>query len=153
MYHRGWPLQCPVVYTGALDELFGFAYGRLPYRSLEFIWKTVPAKEGTCAISAWPQAEKVTRVTDYAKLPNQETKDAKTVIAIEIPFEYDPDKPFGNEPYYPIDNDETRALYSKYRERATRYPNLFLAGRLADYRYYNMGHAILRALEVAESLP
>lgn len=151
-FYNGRLLQCPVVYTGALDELFGLAYGRLPYRSLEFIWKTVPAQEDTFAVTAWPQAEKVTRVTNYANLPKQDTKDGKTVIAIEVPFEYDPDKPFGNEPYYLVDNDETRALYKKYRERAKRYPKLFLAGRLADYRYYNMDHTIMRAWEVAEEI-
>ncbi len=143
------PLTCPIVYTGPLDELFGFKYGRLPYRSLEFIWKTAPVTNSTAAIVAWPQAETVTRVTDFCKLPVQETPNGKTTIAIEIPFEYDPNRPFGNEPYYPIDNVKTRGLYDKYRQEAERFSNLFVAGRLGEYKYYNMDHTILNALKVA----
>ena len=143
----------PVVYTGALDELFGFAYGQLPYRSLEFIWKTVPADPGDpIAITAWPQAETVTRVTNYSKLPVQDLKGARAPVAIEIPFEYHPDRPFGNEPYYPIANEQTQALYEKYRARAAAYPQLLPVGRLADYKYYNMDHTILRAQDAARAL-
>jgi len=149
VHWHGEILNCPVIYTGALDELFSFEFGRLPYRSLEFIWKTVPATDGPFAITAWPQAEKVTRVTDYAKLPRQNVSCGKTVLAIEVPFEYDPDKPFGNEPYYPINNDQTKELYKRYHDMAGEYPGLFLAGRLADYKYYNMDQIIIRALTVA----
>lgn len=149
----GQVLACPIVYTGALDELFGYEYGQLPYRSLEFIWKTVPADpDDPAAISAWPQAETVTRVTDYSKLPMQELHGAKAPIAIEIPFEYHPGRPFGNEPYYPIANEQTQALYEKYRARAAAWPQLVQVGRLADYKYYNMDHTILRAQEAAREL-
>lgn len=150
----GQTLACPVIYTGALDELFGHEDGRLPYRSLEFIWKTVPAaSDDPAAIAAWPQAEIVTRVTNYAKLPKQKTGGGTgEPIAIEIPFEYHPDRPFGNEPYYPIENEQTRALYAKYRERAEAWPQLFPAGRLADYKYYNMDHTILKALQTAQEV-
>lgn len=146
-------LACPVVYTGALDELFRYEYGQLPYRSLEFIWKTVPAAPNdSIAIAAWPQAEKVTRVTNYSKLPVQNFNEERVPIAIEIPFEYHPDQPFGNEPYYPIANEQTQALYEKYRARASAWPQLFLAGRLADYKYYNMDHTIIRAQNEAKEL-
>lgn len=145
-------IDCPVIFTGALDELFEYRFGRLPYRSLEFIWKVTDAVDGPAAISAWPQAEKVTRVTDYSKLPMQKTASGKTVVAVELPFEYDPNKPFGNEPYYPINNDQTRKLYDSYRLVAEEYPDLFPAGRLAEYRYYNMDHAILCAKKVAREV-
>lgn len=145
----GQELSCPVVYTGSLDALFKYKYGELPYRSLEFIWKTLPVESAQpTPIVAWPQAEKVTRVTEYTKLPPQKIS-GKTVIAIEIPFEYDRSKPFGNEPYYPIANDETHAMYEKYRHDAAQFPNLYPAGRLADYKYFNMDQALLRAQQVA----
>lgn len=146
---NGQRLRCPVVYTGSLDELFKFEYGELPYRSLEFIWKTLLVESAqSTPVVAWPQAEKVSRVTEYTKLPPQKAA-GKTVVAIEIPFEYDRSKPFGNEPYYPISNDETLTLYEKYRRKAKQFPDLYLAGRLADYKYYNMDDAILRAQQVA----
>lgn len=146
-------IRCPIIYTGALDELFGYEYGRLPYRSLEFVWKTVLKNSiRDVAISAWPQAEVVTRVTNYANLPKQNPQSDKTVVAIEIPFEYDRSRPFGNEPYYPINNGETAALYDRYRKKAASFSNLYPVGRLADYKYYNMDQAIERALKQAKDI-
>jgi len=152
VHWNGEILNCPVIYTGALDELFGFEFGRLPYRSLEFIWKTAPVTDDLFAITAWPQAEKVTRVTNFAELPHQNISSGKTALAIEIPFEYDPDKPFGNEPYYPINNDQTQKLYKQYREMADKYPGLFPAGRLAEYKYNNMDHTIFHAQNTARAV-
>lgn len=153
----GWAgekLGCPVVYTGALDELFEYRYGQLPYRSLEFIWKKIPAKSAQeTALVAWPQESTVTRTTEYTKFPPQDLPGKEeTVIAIEIPFEYDRDRPFGNEPYYPVANEQTQELYALYKREADRLPNLFPAGRLADYKYYNMDHAIRRAWNVADEI-
>ena len=148
----GKEIHIPVIYTGTLDELFGYKYGQLPYRSLEFVWKEFPLESvQEAAVVAWPQAEKVTRVTEYTKLPPQRSAgQKKTVIAVEIPFEYDRNRPFGNEPYYPIVNEEAQELYGRYRHDADMIGNLFPAGRLADYKYYNMDHAIQRAWDVAE---
>ena len=147
---KGRKITCPVLYTGEPDALFRFKYGTLPYRSLEFVWKTLDVESyQDTEIAAFPQADKVTRVTEYSKLPRQ-ARDGKTVISIEIPFEYDRSAPFGNEPYYPIINDENLGLYMKYRDEAAKYPLLYLAGRLADYRYYNMDDVILRARETAD---
>ncbi len=153
-WHRGGvQICCPILYTGALDELFAYEYGRLPYRSLEFIWKTLPkSRVRDVSISAWPQAEVVTRVTNYANLPKQQQQSDKTVVAIEIPFEYDRSRPFGNEPYYPIRNEETAALYDRYRKKAESFSNLYPAGRLADYKYYNMDQAILSARQTAQRM-
>lgn len=145
-------IDIPVVYTGALDELLGYKYGQLPYRSLEFVWKELPVESAqAAALVAWPQEETVTRVTEYTKLPPQKIKGRKkTVIAVEIPFEYDRKRPFGNEPYYPIVNAEAQGMYELYKRDADAVANLFPAGRLADYKYYNMDHAIRRAWDVAE---
>lgn len=149
IYRKGCKINCPVLYTGEPDSLFRFKYGTLPYRSLEFVWKTIDTNSyQDTEITAFPQADKVTRVTEYTKLPDQ-ARDDKTVISIEIPFEYNRSAPFGNEPYYPIINNGNLVLYMKYRDEAAKYPLLYLAGRLADYRYYNMDDVILRARETA----
>lgn len=149
IFRGGREITCPVLYTGEPDALFKFKHGTLPYRSLEFVWKTLNIKSyQDTEITAFPQADKITRVTEYTKLPYQ-VRDDKTVISIEIPFEYDRTAPFGNEPYYPIINDDNSASYMKYKDEAAIYPLLYLAGRLADYRYYNMDDAILRARETA----
>ena len=35
----GMPLPVPLIYTGPLDEFFGLCYGRLPYRTLDFVFE------------------------------------------------------------------------------------------------------------------
>lgn len=60
----GSPADYPVVYTGALDELFGCVYGKLPYRSLRFEWKyTEQDSIQNAPIVAYPQEKGYTRIT------------------------------------------------------------------------------------------
>ena len=142
----------PVLFTGELDALFEYKYGKLPYRSLEFIWKTIMEDEyHDTEIVAYPQADKITRVTEYKKLPVQRC-DGKTRISIEIPVEYDINAPIGNEPYYPIKNDENDQKYQLYLEMSSKIGNLYLCGRLADYKYYNMDNVMIRAQETAQKI-
>lgn len=142
----------PILFTGEVDALFDFKYGRLPYRSLEFVWKyhDLDSFQDT-AIVAYPQADKITRVTEYKKLPNQKNKGTK--ISIEIPVPYEPvNSPIGNEPYYPIKNESNDDIYKRYSKDAEKLENLFLCGRLAEYKYYNMDDVIRRAQSIAEAI-
>jgi len=134
----------PIIYTGAIDELFDYKYGKLPYRSLTFDYKTYNMKSyQDSPVVAYPQADKYTRITEYSKLPIQESE--KTVIAIEYP--HDVNSSANLEPYYPVPTDATSLIYNKYRKLANEYSNLYLCGRLAEYQYYNMDNAIMRAIE------
>ncbi len=136
---------CPIIFTGPIDELFGCRYGQLPYRSLDIIIETLNQDSyQDVPFVSYPQAEGYTRVVEYKKLTNQSVKDY-TTISTEYPIEYVPDK---NLPYYPIINDPNTNLYNKYKELADTFSNLFVCGRLGDYKYYNMDAAIERALEV-----
>ena len=100
-------------------------------------------------VVAYPQAEGYTRITEYKKLPKQNVQ-GKTTIAIEYSIPYKEDKDI--EPYYPIPNDENYELYEKYRKETEKIPNLFLCGRLADYKYYNMDQALRSALELCKKI-
>ena len=146
----GRPIDIPVVYTGPIDELLNGKYGYLPYRSLRFEYRTEPVDSYQAApIVAYPQAEGYTRITEYTKLPEQMGR-GKTVIAVEYPLQYQEDK--GIEPYYPILTEESQRRYQKYQKDLAHIPNLFLCGRLADFKYYNMDQALARALEVCHAL-
>lgn len=57
-----------------------------------------------------------------------------------------------SEPYYPILTNESLTLHQRYLTEAQKVKNLILAGRLADFRYYNMDQALQRALEVVEAI-
>lgn len=141
-------VNIPIVYTGPLDALFAFCYGKLPYRALEFVWKTIDAEKGPpTPLSAFPETDKYIRITDYTQFPPQKA-DNKSVIAIEFPIEYDRSAWCGNEPYYPVLTEASETLISQYRLLAEKFVNLFPCGRLADFKYYNMDQAINRAIDV-----
>lgn len=140
--------EIPVIYTGEADELLDCKYGKLPYRSLRFDIKTenTPSYQNA-PIVAYPRAEGFTRITEYTKMPYQQSE--TTVVAVEYPQEYEKGK---TEPYYPILTEDSMKLYAKYREELEKIPNLILCGRLADFKYYNMDQAINRALEICKIL-
>ncbi len=139
-----------VVYTGPADELFQMRYGPLPYRSLRFEWKSERIKSFQQApVVAYPQAEGYTRITEYTKLPVQDAGNL-TVYAVEYPVPYEEGKT--PEPYYPVLTEQSLELYEKYRKLAERYKKLYLCGRLADFRYYNMDQALEKALITAEKI-
>lgn len=142
--------DCKLVYTGAIDELFDYEFGALPYRSLRFEYEQVRTDSYQNApVVAYPQIEGYTRITEYKKLPVQEVKDL-TLIAREYPLMYDINK--GIDPYYPIPTTATSKLYNKYAEMASNYSTLILCGRLADYKYYNMDQTIKRVLKLVSTI-
>lgn len=140
-----------LVYTGALDELFGMKYGELPYRSLEihYDWFDVERVYPEAIIS-FPQAEGYTRKTEYKFLTTGNGQAKGTTIATEYPVAYIKDGE--NAPYYPVITDNTKELHLNYQKLAKQYPQLFYCGRLADFRYFNMDECILHAFETFENI-
>ena len=147
-YLYGEKFTGPVVYTGALDELFDYCFDRLPYRSLrlEFERHNVTYYQPASVVN-YTVSEDFTRITEFKYLSNQNIE-GKTTILKEYPQKYDGN----NTPYYPIQNEGNLAQYGRYKDLAAKYPNLHLCGRLAEYKYYNMDAVIKKAFEVAESL-
>ena len=145
---EGKQVSIPVVYTGAIDEMLDYRYGELPYRSLRFDYQT---KNVDCfqeaSVVAHPKAEGYTRITEFKKLPPQNIP-GLTTIAYEYPLAASGN----NEPYYPVLTDDNTVLYKKYLSDLQGVQNLFLCGRLADYKYYNMDAAILRAFDVFDEV-
>ena len=139
----------PVVYTGALDELFGSCEGSLPYRSLRFQWhyEEIDSKQ-PYPVTAYPEAEGYTRITEYKKLPVQKVKG--TTYAVEYPLTYKAGE--GTEPYYPVLTAESQEKAACYKAMADKIPNLYPCGRLADFKYYNMDQALARALAVSKEI-
>ena len=139
----------PVVYTGALDELFDCRFGRLPYRSLRFEWKYQDIDSLQDApVVAYPQEAGFTRITEYKKLPVQNKPGTSYALEYPLPYQEGQDQ----EPYYPVLTEESQLQYSKYQELANQIPNLIYCGRLADFKYYNMDQALERSLSVCSDL-
>ena len=135
-----------IIYTGAIDEFFDYKYGELPYRSLEFDYRIENIEYyQKSAMTNYPNNYDFTRITEHKYFLNE--KCDRTVITLEYPQAFVNGK---NERYYPISNHDNIKLYNKYKEEADKINNLYLVGRLAEYKYYNMDTAVERALKVFE---
>ena len=146
----GEPFPGQVIYTGQADELFGFRFGPLPYRTLDFRFETLPRDDfqgyGTVNYTV---DQDFTRITEFKHLTGQ-VKPGATTIVREYSRSYT--GAAGEIPYYAIINPANNALYAQYQAEADRFPNLYLLGRLAEYKYYNMDAIAGRALDLAERL-
>ena len=134
-----------VLYTGALDELFGYSLGKLEYRTLEFKTKVVDCDnyQGNAVVNYTSHDKPYTRIIEHKHF--EFGKQPKTVITEEYPKTWRP----GDEPYYPVNNDKNNARAEEYRALAEK-EGYLLGGRLADYKYYDMDKIILSALNLAE---
>ena len=146
----GEPFPGQVIYTGQADELFGFRFGPLPYRTLDFAFETLEQDDfqgyGTVHYTV---DEDFTRITEFKQLTGRPSPGVTTIVK-EYSKGYTGER--GEIPYYAIINPENNALYAKYRAEADRFSNLHLLGRLAEYKYYNMDAIAGKALELAEIL-
>ena len=138
-----------LVYTGPVDKFFGHRFGPLPYRSLEWELRNEPTPDGGYlqpAGSINEPSEEVphTRVTEFRHITGQAPHDS-TTLAVEFPRSE-------GDPYYPIPNDETRALYRRYEALAAEVPDVTFVGRLARYQYLNMDQVVGQALSTSEKL-
>ena len=126
------------IFTGPIDEYFGFRLGKLPYRSLKFRHVTL-AKEWhqPVAVVNYPQTEKFTRVTEYKHLTGQVHPQTS------ITYEFSSDT---GDPYYPVPRAENQELYKRYEALALAARDVWFVGRLATYRYYNMDQVVGQAL-------
>ena len=129
-----------IVFTGAIDEYFDYAFGELPYRSLKFDFQQHPIDSfQELAVVNYPNDHSYTRILEFKKFSGQIHPTA-TTIAFEYPERYQPGL---NEPYYPIPREQNRSLYESYLGEASKLKGKVLfAGRLADYKYYNMDQAV-----------
>lgn len=127
-----------LVFTGRIDEFFGYRFGRLPYRSLDFHHVTLDqAWLQPVGTVNYPQTYDYTRITEYKHLTGQ--AHPATSVTYEYPIA-------DGDPYYPIPCDENAALYKKYEEMARTRRDVYFVGRLATYRYYNMDQVVGQAL-------
>ena len=126
------------IFTGPVDEYFGYRFGPLPYRSLEFKHETHDVGVyQPAAVVNYPNDHAYTRVTEFKYLTGQVAD--KTSIVFEHPRAE-------GDPYYPIPRPENAALYLKYKELADRTNDVEFVGRLASYKYYNMDQVVAQAL-------
>lgn len=131
-----------IIYTGPIDEYFGYCYGKLEYRSLRFETERLETDnyQGNAVINYTERDIPYTRVIEHKHFDPVETQ--HTVITREYPSEWKE----GDEPYYPVNDEKNMSLFKKYRELAKKERNMIFGGRLAEYKYYDMHQVIFSAL-------
>lgn len=133
-----------LIYTGPIDEFFGYKYGKLPYRSLEFRHEThkKPVFQPISVVN-YPNEHAYTRITEFKYLTGQAAP--QTSIVYEYPRAE-------GDPYYPVPRPENQELYSLYRALAEESSGTHFVGRLATYKYYNMDQVVAQALALCSRI-
>lgn len=136
-----------LVYTGPIDEYFGFRLGRLDWRTVSFKTRIedCPNYQGNAVVNYTSHDQPYTRVIEHKhfEMFGQQVYDCpKTVVSEEYSTEYKP----GMEPYYPVNDDRNNALADAYRQLSAQETGVIFGGRLAEYRYYDMAPVIEQAI-------
>jgi UDP-galactopyranose mutase len=133
-----------LIYSGPIDEFFGFRFGELPYRSLRFQHETLTTEYlQPVAVINYPNDHAYTRVTEFKHLTGQVNR--RTSVVYEYPASQ-------GDPYYPVPTPENGALYKRYAELASSTKRVHFVGRLGTYRYYNMDQVVAQALTLCKQL-
>mgnify|MGYP002622113842 CR=1 FL=1 len=134
-----------IVYTGMIDEFFGFEFGHLQYRTVSFETEVIDTDnyQGNAVVNYTDAEVPYTRIIEHKHF--EFGKQEKTVISREYSREWEP----GMETYYPVNDDRNGALYLRYKEKADALDNVIFGGRLGTYKYYDMDKVIAAALDDA----
>ena len=135
-----------VIFTGPIDAYFDYAFGPLNYRSVRFENEILPIEnyQGVAVVNYNEREIPFTRIIEHKHFAFG--KQPTTVISREYPSEWR----LGVEPYYPINDAINSELYQRYKALAETQSNVYFAGRLGQYKYFDMDKVIAEALAFAE---
>lgn len=133
-----------IIYTGMIDEYYGYRLGALEYRSVKFETEVLDCDnyQGNAVVNYTEREVPYTRIIEHKHF--EFGKQEKTVISREYSSEWK----VGDEPYYPVNDEKNSELYAKYQELAAREEKVIFGGRLGAYKYYDMDKVIRAALDL-----
>lgn len=137
-----------IVFTGKIDEFYGYQYGKLNYRTVRFEQEIIdkPNYQGNAVVNYTEREVPYTRVIEHKhfEMFGAEVYDnPKTVISKEYSTEWKD----GMEPYYPVNDKQNSELYAQYKALADKEENVIFGGRLAEYKYYDMAPIIEKVIK------
>lgn len=151
-YHRfmagtGKDTFAKVLYTGMIDAFYNYCFGALEYRSLRFEEEILPDCDnfqGNAVVNYTEREIPYTRIIEHKHFEFGQGEG--TVITREYPAVWKK----GDEPYYPINDENNSVLYQKYKELADREGNVIFGGRLGQYQYFDMDKVVRSALNMVK---
>lgn len=140
-----------VFYTGPIDAYFDYTLGHLQYRTVRFETEVLdmPNYQGNAVVNYTHRDVPYTRIIEhkhFSQFGDAVYRTPRTIISREYSTEWKP----GMEPYYPVNDTRNSELLKRYQQMAARSPQVIFAGRLAEYKYYDMAPTIERAMQLAE---
>lgn len=137
-----------IVFTGKIDEFYGYQFGKLNYRTVRFEQEIIdkPNYQGNAVVNYTEREVPYTRVIEHKHFEmfgTEEYDTPKTIISKEYSTEWKD----GMEPYYPVNDKQNSELYVKYKALADKEENVIFGGRLAEYKYYDMAPIIEKVME------
>ena len=138
-----------VVYTGAIDEFFGYSRGNLEYRSLRFETRRIETEnfQGNAVINFTERNVLYTRIIEHKHF-GQDKNLPYTVVTYEYPVA----QGAGDERYYPVNDATNNIRYSEYRRLAEKQEKVIFGGRLGLYKYLDMDDVVAEALKLSQTL-
>lgn len=138
-----------LVYTGAIDEYFGYSLGKLDWRTVSFKTRieNTPNYQGNAVVNYTSHEVPYTRVIEHKhfEMFGQDVYNCpKTVVSEEYSTEYKE----GMEPYYPVNDERNNLLAEQYRQLAEKEADVIFGGRLGQYKYYDMAPVIEQVMEL-----
>jgi len=140
-----------IVFTGKIDEFYDYRYGKLEYRTVRFENEVLNTSnyQGLAQINYTEAEIPYTRIIEHKHFESfaaDVDKNPQTVISREYSVEWED----GMEPYYPINDERNSNLYQQYEALARQEKNVIFGGRLAEYKYYDMGPIVEKVLNMFE---
>lgn len=135
-----------ILFTGKIDQFYGYEYGELEYRSLRFDHEILEMEnyQGNAVVNYTEASVPYTRILEHKHF--EFGKQKTTVITKEYPLESSANR----EPYYPVNDDKNNSIYQAYKRRSQLEKEVLFGGRLAEYKYYDMHQVIAAALNLAK---
>jgi UDP-galactopyranose mutase len=138
-----------LVYTGAIDEYFGYSLGKLDWRTVSFKTRIedTPNFQGNAVVNYTSHDQPYTRIIEHKHFEmfgNDVYACPKTIVSEEYSTEYKE----GMEPYYPVNDERNNKLAEEYRKLAEKEPDIIFGGRLGQYKYFDMAPVIEQVLNI-----
>lgn len=143
-----WDAQADeILFTGKIDEFYGYRYGKLEYRTVSFQTEVLdtPDYQGNAVVNYTSHNEPYTRIIEHKHFEmfgSAVQECPKTVISREFSCEWKE----GMESFYPVNDARNSELYLKYKALADAETRIKFGGRLAEYKYYDMAPIVEKIL-------
>ena len=140
------------LFTGMIDEYFGYKLGALEYRSVRFETEVLdqPNFQGNAAVNYTDAETPWTRIIEHKWFEFGKDEEGNDLPKTVISREYSSEWKLGDEPYYPVNDEKNGKLYEEYKKLAEKEENTIFGGRLGEYKYYDMDAVIAAALDMCE---